>query len=165
MPFHFSLRVPDVHFSKVLFWNNFEEETENTSSERCVIVLSLSVKKMDNVHFEVHELTIDGMLTWGMEVELDSLESGIWDMWVEKRDCLSSQEVWILSLSSSLGDVHKERISSLVEFYLFLFVVNFLVIEFESLVFEVFIDFLLGAQIDWSLEETKLTDFSTITSL
>lgn len=84
MPLHVSLWVSDVHFDEVLFWDDLEEEAEDTSSELSVLVFTFGVQKMDDVHFEIHELTIDGVFTWSMEVELDTMESSDWDVWVKE---------------------------------------------------------------------------------
>ena len=40
--------------------------------------------KMNDVHLKVEELTVNGMFTWGMEVELCTVESCNWDMWVKE---------------------------------------------------------------------------------
>lgn len=84
VPLNVGLRISDVHLVEVFFRHNLEEETEDTSSELRVVVLTLLVEEMNNVHFKVEELAIDGMFTWGMEVELDTVEGTFWNMGVKK---------------------------------------------------------------------------------
>lgn len=115
VPLNIGLRISDVHLGKVWFWHDLEEEAKDTSAKLGVLVLTLIVQEMDNVHFKVEELAVNGMFTWGMEVELDTVESGLWDMLVEEGDGLSAQAVGVLLLGLTLGNVEEESVTSLVE--------------------------------------------------
>ena len=84
VPLDIGLGIFEVHFFEVRLRHDFEEEAENTSSELRVIMFPLTVQEMDDVHFQIEELTVDGMLTWGVEVELGAMESGDRDVWVKQ---------------------------------------------------------------------------------
>ena len=84
-------------------------------------------------------------------MELDTVESGGWDVLVEKRDGASFQAVGVLLLGFALGNIKEICISSLVEFQLFLVLGQFLVVEFEVFVLESLEDLHIGAEVDWCL--------------
>ena len=84
VPLNVGLRISDVHFFEVFLWHDFEEEAEDTSSELRVIMFSFVVQEMNNMHFKIEELTVNGMFTWGMKVELCAMESCNWDVWVKE---------------------------------------------------------------------------------
>ena len=160
VPVNVGVWVSEFHFFEVLFWHDFEEESEDTSDERGVLVLRLLVKEMDDVHLKVEELTVDGVLTWGVEMELDTVERSSWNVRVEKGDGLSAEAVGVLFLGSSLGDINEECVTSLVEFQLTAVLGDLIVLEFEVLVLEVLKDFQVGAEINWSLFLTELADLT-----
>jgi len=76
VPLDFGLRVSDLHFLEVLLWHDLEEEAENAGTKLRVIVFPFGVQKMDDVHLHIEDLTVNGVLTWGMEVELGAVEGG-----------------------------------------------------------------------------------------
>ena len=84
MPLDISLRISQLHFLEVLLRHDFKEEAENAGTKLRIIMFSFAIKEMDDVHLEIEELTVDGMFTWGMEMELRAMESCNWDMWVEE---------------------------------------------------------------------------------
>lgn len=165
VPLNLSLGVSDVHFLEVLFWHDLEEEAEDTSSELRVVVLSLVIQEMDDVHFEIEELSVDGVLTWGMEVELGTVEGCNWNMWVKQRDGLSFDAVEVLTLRLTFGNVEEEGVANLVELQLLLLLIDLLVVEVELLVLEILKDWHLGAQVDWGLLLAEVTWLRLIESL
>ena len=65
----------------------------------------LVVDKMHDMHLQIHELTVNGVLSWGVEMELLSVEVSSWDVLVEKADGCSVHKVlggqlvvWLLCL-------------------------------------------------------------------
>ena len=151
VPIDLGLWVSGVHFFKVLFWHDLEEETEDTSSELTIIMLSLVVQEVDNVHFKVEELTVDGVLRWGMEVELGTMEGSNWNMWVEEGNGLSLDAVEVVALRFALGDINEEGVTDLVEFELLLFLGDLLIMELKKFILEILKNWHAGAQVDWGL--------------
>jgi len=151
VPLDVGLRVSLLHFLEVLLWHDLEEEAENTGSELGVVVLSLAVEEMDDVHLEIEELTVDGVLTGGVEMELRTVEGGDWDVWVEEGDGLGFDAVEVLLFGLTLGDIEEEGVADLVELELLGLLVDLVVVEAELLVLEIFEDGHLGAEVDRGL--------------
>ena len=151
VPLDVGLRVSELHLLEELLGHDFEEEAEDTGHELGVLVLRLLVEKVDDVHFQVEELAVDGVLTWGVEMELDTMERGGWDVLVEERDGLRLQAVGVLLSGLALGDVDEEGVTGLVELELLLVLSNLVVVELEVLVLEVLEHLEVGAQVDWGL--------------
>lgn len=86
---------------KIIIWHNLEDEAEYSSEELgCILVVRTDlcwvdflVDKMHNVHLEIHKLTINGVFSWRMEMELLSMEISLWDMLVKKTDSSSGEVV------------------------------------------------------------------------
>ena len=84
VPLDIGLRISQLHLLEVLLRHDFEEETENAGTKLRIVMFSFAVQEMDDVHLKIEELTVDGMFTWGMEMELRAMEGCNWDMWVEE---------------------------------------------------------------------------------
>ena len=84
VPLDVGLWVSDLHFFKVLFWHDLEEETEDTGKELGVFVFALVVEEMDDVHFQIEQFSVNGVLTGRMEMELNTMESGLRDVSIEE---------------------------------------------------------------------------------
>ena len=162
VPLNLGLRIFDVHFFEVLLRHDFEKEAEHTSSELRVIVFPFTVQEMDDVHFEIEELTVNGMFTWGMEMELCAMESGDRDVWVEEGDGLSFEAVEILALGLTLGNIEEVSVSNFIELELFLFLSDLVIMEAELFIFEILEDCHFGAQVDWSLFLAEIAWLSSI---
>jgi len=73
---------------EVVILDSFEQESQDTVGE---LRLSFSagkfwLKLMDNVHFQIHELSIDAVLRWTVEVSLQTVEGSLLDVLVEEVD-------------------------------------------------------------------------------
>lgn len=86
---------------EVGFWHDLEKEAENTVAELGGLGISswevsggvFLLELVHDMHLEVEELTVEGVLGWGMEMELHTVEVGALDMWVEERDGAGVHEV------------------------------------------------------------------------
>ena len=78
--------------SKVVVAHCLEQETEDAMRElgllACIGVGELGVHLMHHMHFKVHELAIDGVLRWRVEMRLQTVQIGLLDMMVEEIDGL-----------------------------------------------------------------------------
>lgn len=72
--------------------NSLEEEAQNTMAKRCLTFASW-FKSMDNMHLKVHELSIDGMLRWRVEVILQTMQIAAVDFWLEQANGGGPHEV------------------------------------------------------------------------
>ena len=73
---------------------------------------------MNNVHLKVHQLSVDGMFCWGMEMELLSMEICFFDMRIKKSDGGGAQVVLrgqVVSWLLGLLDWEEEGLNGLVE--------------------------------------------------
>jgi len=48
---------------------------------------------MNDMHLEVHNFTVDGMLSWRMEMELLGEQIGLFNVVIKKTDGVGGQEV------------------------------------------------------------------------
>jgi len=106
-----------VAFSLVLFeppvWHDLEKETEHSVTELGCIRVSfgkvssavLFLKLVHDMHLEIEELAIKGVLRWRMEMELHSVEVGALDMRVEQGDRAGMHVVVLYKLVVSVLDV------------------------------------------------------------
>jgi len=70
---------------------------------------------MNDVHLKVEELTVNGMFTWGMEVELRANESCRRDVVIKQRNSCCCHLVRIRLLISSFANVKEESVASFVK--------------------------------------------------
>ena len=94
------------------------------------------INEMNNMHLKVHQLTVDRVLGWRMEMELLSKEICLLDMWIEKTNSRGAQEVlrgqvvsWLLGCLQG----EEEGFNRLVEFVRG-FWINCFVVEIELIV-------------------------------
>jgi len=151
VPLDVGLWISFLHFFEIFLWHDLEEESENTGTKLRVIMFPFVVEEMDDVHFEIEELAVDGVLTGGVEMELGTVEGGDGDVLVEERDRLGLEAVEILALGLSLGDIEEEGVTDFVELHLFRFLVDLIVVEAELFVLEIFEHWHLGAEVDGRL--------------
>jgi hypothetical protein len=72
--------------------HSLEEETNNAMAEHGVL-LDIRFESVDNMHFEVHELAVDGVLGWSVEMVLETVEVAALNLWLEQANGRSSEEV------------------------------------------------------------------------
>jgi len=75
-----------------VLWYSLEEETKNTMAELSM-TLDAWFESMDNVHLEVHELAINRVLRWCVEVVLETVEVAALNLWLEQANGGSSEEI------------------------------------------------------------------------
>jgi len=75
-----------------VLWYSLEEETKNTMAELSV-TLDAWFESMDNVHLEVHELAVNRVLRWCVEVVLETVEVAAFNLWLEQANGRSSEEI------------------------------------------------------------------------
>lgn len=75
-----------------VLWYSLEEETKNTMAE-CSVTLDAWFESMDNVHLEVHELAVNRVLRWCVEVVLETVEVAAFNLWLEQANGRSSEEI------------------------------------------------------------------------
>lgn len=171
MPFNVNLWEVGVSVLEILIRHNLEKESEDTGSElrgtgvlsifsaieflRISIWIELEFHLMNNMHFEIKKLSVNGVLTRGMEMELETVELGLRDVAVEERDGLGLHDVIVLCFILSLKNINLELITSFVENQLFLGV-NGIILEAEGLVFESRDNRQRCWQVNWGLMETEL---------
>jgi len=76
------------------------------------------INEMNNMHLKVHQLTVDRVLGWRMEMELLSKEICFLDMWIEKTNSRGAQVVLrgqVVSWLLSLLDWEEDGLNGLVE--------------------------------------------------
>ena len=87
---------------------------------------------MDDMHFQIQEFSVDGVLRWRVKMILQSIKLGFRNVLVEQRDSAGLQVALLLSLVRLLGvELVEESITLLVELQ-GLLGVNLLVVEVES---------------------------------
>lgn len=101
-------QVLKLSLSEIVIRHYFENESENSSkelgglwvvgSDLCWIYLL--VDEMHDMHLQIHELTVDGMLGWRVEMELLGKEVGLWNVLVEETNRRGAHEVivWLLGI-------------------------------------------------------------------
>jgi hypothetical protein len=73
---------------------------------------------MNDVHLEVHNFTVDGMLGWRMEMELLGEQIGLFNVIIKKTDGVSGQKVVLSKIIVGLLRLlerEEVRLISLVE--------------------------------------------------
>jgi len=73
VPLDVGLWISYLHFFEIFLWHDLKEKSENTGTKLRVIMFPLVVEEMDDVHFEIEELAVDGVLTGGVEMELGAV--------------------------------------------------------------------------------------------
>lgn len=112
----------------------FEEEAQYTISELGLLVSSIWNNSMNDVHFKIEQLSIDGMLRRSMEMVLESLELGTCAPLVKKMDGLRKQVVVIGLLILH----HELELLTLLVVLELLDRVDISILELECLILEVF---------------------------
>jgi len=82
-------------------WHDLEEESEDTVAELGGLSVTswqvsggmLLLQFVNNMHLEVEKLTVKGVLGWGVEMVLETVEVGALDMGVEEGDGAGVHEV------------------------------------------------------------------------
>ena len=162
VPLDVGLWISYLHFFEIFLWHDLEEKSENTGTKLRVIMFPLVVEEMDDVHFEIEELAVDGVLTGGVEMELGAVKGGDGDVLVEERDRLGLEAVEVLALGLSLGDVEEEGVADFVELHLLRFLADLVVVEAELFVLEVFEHWQLGAEVDGRLLLAELASMAAV---
>lgn len=86
---------------EVGLWHNFEKESKDTVAELGSLGIAswevssgmFLLELVHDMHLEVEKFSIEGVLRWGVEMELHSVEVGTLDMWVEEGDGAGVHEV------------------------------------------------------------------------
>lgn len=131
-----------------IIWNSLEQKAQNTMAHLSML-LGIWLDSVNNMHFKIHELSIDGVLRWSVEVILESVEVAAFNVLLEQANCGCSHEVvhwrvWAVQKNLNL-------LATLVEFYL-VFWINLVVLEVKVVVFEILLDWHVGIEVDWSLQ-------------
>lgn len=134
-------------------WNNLEEESQNTVAElRWLVSLGkAALKSVDNVHFQIQKFSVNRVFGRRVEMILQSVEGGLWNVLVEERDGLGLKEALFGGLTAELVE---EGVSLLVELEGG-FRVDVLVVEVEYVISKTCVNLHLGLEIDWSLLGSK----------
>jgi hypothetical protein len=61
-----------MHGEWEIIWNSLEEETQDTMA-KCCFTFCTRFNCLDNMHLHVHELSIDRMLRWRVEMILNTM--------------------------------------------------------------------------------------------
>ena len=138
-------------------WNNLKEESQNTVAElRWLVSLGeAALKSVDNMHLQIQKFSVNGVFGWRVEMILQTVEFGLWNVLVEERDGLGLHEALFGGLVSVLGvKLVEEGVSLLVELGGGLRV-DVLVVEVEDVISKTCVNLHLGFEIDWSLLGSK----------
>ena len=165
VPLNLGLWISSMHFFEILLWHDLEEESENTGSELRVIMFPLSVEEMDDVHLHIKELTVDGVLSWGVEMELSAVKGSDWDMWVEEGDGFGLEAVGVFALRLTLCNIDKESVADLVELELIGILVDRFVVEVKLFVLEILMHWQRGAEVNRGLLLSKVAYDTTVGGL
>jgi hypothetical protein len=133
-----------------IFWNCLEEEAED-SVAKLGLSLDFWFECVDNMHLEVHKLTIDGVLRWSMEMILKTVKIAAVNMWLEQRNSGCSKEILQWRFWAFENDLN--LLTLLVEFHLLSWV-DISVLEFEVVILELISNWHGGFKINWSLQDT-----------
>lgn len=76
-----------------IFWHSLEEKSKYTMTQ-LGLALGSWLKSVNDVHLKVHELTVDGVFGWSMEMILQSMEVAAIDMWLEQTNGRCSEEIF-----------------------------------------------------------------------
>jgi len=122
-------------------------------AEHCLVFHSW-LKCMNNMHLKVHELSIDRMLRWCMEVILKSMQIAGVNSLLEQGDSGCPHEVvqwWFWTFQNDL-----DLLTFLVEFNLWSWI-NYIVFELKVVVLKLLCDRDGRVEVDWRLQDT-ITD-------
>jgi len=143
---------------KVTIWHDLEHKPKNSCKELGSIFILRSkfagthfvINEMDDVHFKIHQFSIDGVLRGRVEMELSSVELSTRDVLVEQTDGRSVHPVessmviiWFLRLLQW----ERVRLNGLIELVRCLWI-NVLVVEPKPIVLEVSHNWDVGLKID-----------------
>jgi hypothetical protein len=80
--------VIDLVVHEVVIPDSMEQEAQDAVRELRFVFTAgeLWLKLMDDVHLQVHELTVDAVFRWGMEMGLEAVESCLLNVLVEEAD-------------------------------------------------------------------------------
>ena len=149
---------------KVFVIHHLEYETKDSCEELGGIRIvgsnfgwvNLLVNEMNNVHFKVHQFSVNGVFSWRMEMKLLRIEVSLWNVLVEETDGSSFHVVECLEIVGwFLGILQweEEGLAALIELVRVLWI-NGLVVKFEICIFKILLDGHLGLDVDWSTSHT-----------
>jgi len=150
---------------EVGLWHNFEKESKDTVAELGSLGIAswevssgmFLLELVHDMHLEVEKFSIEGVLRWGVEMELHSVEVGTLDMWVEEGDGAGVHEVVLDKLVVSVLHVlewEDKGLRSLGEFIGELWFHN-LVVALEHIILEFFSNLLGSVEVNWRLLHTS----------
>ena len=122
--------------------HDLEKEAQNTVAElrKLLTGSDLALHTVNNMHFQIHKLTVDCVLRWRMEMILHTVEFAFFDMRIEKSDGVSLKvTLFLLIFGSASVKRVVESITLFVELN-GLLRIDLLVVEFESSVSESDVD-------------------------
>ena len=120
--------------AEVGVWHDLEEETQNTVAELRELLTGsdLALHTVNDVHFQIHKLTVDCVLRWRGEMVLHTVEFAFFDMRIEKCDGVGLQVAcFLLFFGCASVESVVESITLFVELESLLRI-DLLVVEFES---------------------------------
>ena len=147
------IRVLCLPLIKVRLRHNLEQESKNSSEELRRLLLSFGepiFDKVDDVQLQIHELSVDGVFRWSMEMELGCMEVCFWNMFIEQTDGRSGQVVEPIKIVVRLLSLkNRERVglNHLIELVRDLWV-DGLIVEVELVVLIILQDLLVGLEVD-----------------
>lgn len=75
-----------------IIWNSLEQEAQNTMAKLGLIFASW-LKSVDNMHLKVHELSIDRVLRWCVEMVLETVQVAALNLLLEQVNGRGPHEI------------------------------------------------------------------------
>lgn len=142
-----------MHGEFEIIWNGFEEEAKNTIGESSWM-LGIWNNTMNNMHFEVEKLTVNGVLRRRMEMVLEALQLGARAVLVEQPNGIGEEIIVIWCLVFH----HKLVLAAFLVVFQLFFGINFGVLELEGGVLKGFQDGNTCLKVDWCLLDAVADD-------